>query len=275
MRKRCRISATPAVEAGSGGRAPAAGNRAAVSSYPHGSGLCQRSTVLVHEGRDRRPSLIYRGGHVNRASRFATTVLLALLAAVVPLDLRLHASGRRGSGCRSRTGGERHAEGGVREVHAAERPAGHPARRSQAADRAREPVVPRRVEEREARPHRLRAPVRAHDVPGLEERRGRVLHLRRAGRRQRLRGRRQRHDQPGPHQLLRDGAVGEPRERPVVRVGSAADADRRHDQGEARQPARRREERAAPGAREPAVRPLVPAHHRRRCSRRGTRTRGR
>ena len=73
----------------------------------------------------------------------------------------------------------RSAEGGVREVHAAERPAGDPARRSEAADRPREPVVPRRLEERADGPHRLRAPLRAHDVPGLEERQRGLLQLRR------------------------------------------------------------------------------------------------
>ena len=45
--------------------------------------------------------------------------------------------------------------------------------RSLDADRARRALVSRRVEEREAGAHRLRAPVRAHDVQGLEERRAR------------------------------------------------------------------------------------------------------
>ena len=39
-----------------------------------------------------------------------------------------------------------------------------------APDRRRQPVVPRRLEERGAGPNRVRAPLRAHDVPGLEER---------------------------------------------------------------------------------------------------------
>ena len=94
---------------------------------------------------------------------------------------------------------------------------------------------------------------------GSKHAEGEYLRVRGARGRQRVRGRRQRHDEPGPHELLRDGAVGQSRERALVRVGSAGDADRRDDQGEARQPARRREERAPAGAREPAVRPVVPA----------------
>ena len=50
------------------------------------------------------------------------------------------------------------------------------------ADRARGALVPRRVEGRAARAHRLRAPVRAHDVQGLEERRAggaRLVHRQR------------------------------------------------------------------------------------------------
>ena len=147
----------------------------------------------------------------------------------------------------------------VREVHAAERAPGHPARRSQAADRAREPVVPRGLQERAAGPHGLRAPLRAHDVPGLGQREGGLLHLRRDARRQPPGGRRQRHDEPGPHELLRDRALREPRDAPVARVGPPRHAARRDDEGEARQPARRRQERAAPGPREHALRPLVQA----------------
>ena len=170
----------------------------------------------------------------------------------------------------------RHSEGRVREVHAAQRPAGDPARRPQAADRPREPVVPRRVEEREDRPHRLRAPVRAHDVPGLEERQRRVLRLRREGRRQPARGRRQRHDQQRPHQLLRDGAVGATSR---TCCGSNRTAWRRCStrptQGKARRAARRRQERAPAGPREPALRPLVHVALRERSIRRATRIRGR
>ena len=75
--------------------------------------------------------------------------------------------------------------------------------------------------------------------------------------RQRPRGRRQRHDQQRSHELLHHRAVGEPRARAVARVGSNRHADRRHRPEEARQPARRREERAAPEPGEPAVRTRV------------------
>ena len=58
----------------------------------------------------------------------------------------------------------------VREVHATERAHGHPRAGSLHADRRRRGPVPCRLEERNARPHRLRAPVRARDVHGLGSR---------------------------------------------------------------------------------------------------------
>ena len=69
----------------------------------------------------------------------------------------------------------------------------------------REPLVPRRRREREAGPHRLRAPLRAPDVPGLEAPPGNDAGLRRL---LEARGRLgpQRHHQQRPHQLLRDRA---------------------------------------------------------------------
>ena len=63
-----------------------------------------------------------------------------------------------------------------------------------------ERLVPRRLGQREAGPHRLRAPVRAPDVRGLEAREGRrVRHAARRRRRQQ-----QRLDHQRPHQLLID-----------------------------------------------------------------------
>ena len=59
---------------------------------------------------------------------------------------------------------------------------------------------------------------------------GRLLRLRREGRRQPPRRRRQRHHQQRPHELLRDGAVGQPREPALARVRSPGHARRRHDQ---------------------------------------------
>ena len=161
----------------------------------------------------------------------------------------------------------RDSESRVREVHAAERPAGHPARRPEAADRPREPVVPRRLEEREDRAHRLRAPLRAHDVPGLEERaRSEYFAYAEKAGANLAGGGRQRHDEQRPHELLRDRALRKPGEPAVARVGPPGDAARRPDEGEARQPARRRQERAAAGAREHALRALVQAHHREHLS---------
>ena len=70
-------------------------------------------------------------------------------------------------------GGRPAAEAGLHDDDAAERAAGRLSRGSLDADRARRALVPRRLEEREAGPHRLRASLRAHDVQGLEERRAR------------------------------------------------------------------------------------------------------
>ena len=52
-----------------------------------------------------------------------------------------------------------------------QRARGHPARGQPAADRGGQPLVSRRPGQRGGGPHRLRAPVRAHDVPGLGPRR--------------------------------------------------------------------------------------------------------
>ena len=59
----------------------------------------------------------------------------------------------------------------VREVPPAERPRGDPVAGPPPADGGRQPLVPRRRGERGAGPHRLRAPLRAHDVHGHEARR--------------------------------------------------------------------------------------------------------
>ncbi len=97
---------------------------------------------------------------------------------------RADPAARRGARCRSRIGRRSvgRATGRVREVHAGQRPAGDPARRPQAAGGPRQPVVPRRLEEREAGAHRFRPPLRAHDVPGLGQRHRGVLLLRRDAR---------------------------------------------------------------------------------------------
>ena len=138
----------------------------------------------------------------------------------------------------------------VHAVHAAERAARDPSRGSQRADGQREHVVPRRLRARAHRPHRLRAPVRAPDVHGLGPRQaGRVRPVARSGRR-----RQQRLDLERPDQLLDQRAGELARARAVPRVRSHGLSPRHDDAQDRRCPARRREERAAPVGREPALR---------------------
>ena len=73
------------------------------------------------------------------------------------------------------------------------------ARGPQGADRRGQRLVPRRLEERAPRPHRVRPPVRAPDVQRERALRQGVPGPARAGRRHRH----ERHDQRRPHQLLR------------------------------------------------------------------------
>ena len=163
----------------------------------------------------------------------------------------------------------------VREIHAAERPGGDPPRGPQAPDRRRERLVPRRLEEREAGAHRLRAPLRAHDVPGLGERpTSDYFTLARGGRREPQGGvngstnkDRTNYFETCPRTTSRSRLWLE-----ADRMGFLLDGD---DPGEARQPARRGEERAAPGLRQPAVRPGRELLRRRALSRRATPTPGR
>ena len=82
--------------------------------------------------------------------------------------------------------------------NAGQRLDGDRAHRPQGADRGGQPVVPRRLEEREARQDRFRPPVRAPDVPGHGALQRRVLQAARAGRCHRH----ERHHQFRPHQLL-------------------------------------------------------------------------
>ena len=68
-------------------------------------------------------------------------------------------------------------EAAIRTAVRCQRPDGRPLRGSLDADRPPAALVSRRLEEREAGADRLRAPVRAHDVQGLEERRARRAHI--------------------------------------------------------------------------------------------------
>ena len=84
-----------------------------------------------------------------------------------------------------------------------------------APDRRRRPLVPRGGGERDARAQRLRAPVRAPDVPGVEappRRTSRTYRAPRVGRQLR----RQRQHRERPHELLRDAA------RQPARAGAVA-----------------------------------------------------
>ena len=115
---------------------------------------------------------------------------------------------------------------------------------------------------------RLRAPVRARDVPGLRARREGGAHGARPGRRRDP----QRHDLARPHELLRDPAVAPAGARDLARGGPHGQPPRRAEPGEPRQPARGREEREALELRQPAVRLVEREDSSPTCSRRSTRT---
>ncbi len=112
--------------------------------------------------------------------------------------------------------GARTHQRAVHDVHAAEWPDGDPARGSQRADRQRERLVSRRLGQREAGPHRIRASLRAPDVRGIRPREGRRLRQPPRGRRRQQ----QRLDRRRPHQLLHRHAVERARPRAVPRVRS-------------------------------------------------------
>ena len=146
-------------------------------------------------------------------------------------------------------------------IAAAQRPDRAAASGSVDADRPRPALVSRRLEGRTRRAHRLRAPLRAHDVQGLEERRAGAAHLDRlVGRRtgQRLHDRRR-------DGVLADGAVAVPAAGALD--GSRSHGDAAHRRQDVPQRARSGEGRAPHAHREPAVRaaqrdPLRPGVHR-------------
>ncbi|CAA9327874.1 MAG: Zinc protease, partial [uncultured Gemmatimonadetes bacterium] len=143
-----------------------------------------------------------------------------------------------------------------RELLPGQRPAGGLLRGLQQRRGRGEPVVQRGEPERGGGAHGAGPPLRAHDVPGVRARAGHAAH--------RLRGARGRQHQrlhlAGPHQLLRDaprataGAGALAGERPHGLLPPRAHA------GEAGQPARRGEERAARTGRQPALWRLGRAH---------------
>ena len=161
------------------------------------------------------------------------------------------ARGRRAGAARRRGPS---AEAAVSDHDAAERAARDPVRGSLDADRARLGLVSRRLEERAGRPDRLRAPLRAHDVQGLEERRARVAHV---DHRQRRRTQQRLHDR-GRDGLLADAAGALPAAGAVARSRSDGHAAHRRRGVPAR--ARGGQGRAADARGEPAVRPAVRDH---------------
>ena len=138
----------------------------------------------------------------------------------------------------------------VEKYHARQWARSDPLGRPSRAARRRRRVVPRRSRTRGARPHGFRAPVRTHDVPGLEAHRER--RALQAARRRRRHGR-QRHDRLRSHQLLRDDAVESAGAGALARVRSDGIPARDGRSGEAVEPAGRRPERAASEPRKPAV----------------------
>ncbi|CAA9328843.1 MAG: Zinc protease, partial [uncultured Gemmatimonadetes bacterium] len=176
---------------------------------------------------------------------------------------------RRGRPDRGRGGG---GPAGRRADPADHRPGAHRVRAVPASQRAQrdpvagplhprgggERVVPRGIGQRGGGAHRVRPPLRAHDVPGLgEHRRRRALQDGAGGGRHA-----ERIHQRGPHQLLRGGARQLPGTRPLAGGGPHGLPAPRHDPAEAGQPAQRGAERAAAELREPAVRPGAGNHSR-------------
>ena len=169
-------------------------------------------------------------------------VALALLVGFIVLR-QLYAVGRRPA-----------AEAAVRDLDAAQRADGDPLRGPFDADRAPAALVSRRLEEREAGADRVRAPLRAPDVQGLEERRARRAHV------DDFVGRR-------PEQRLHDDdetVFWETVPAQYLPLALWLEADRmatlRIDRDTLRQRARGGEGRAADARRQPAVRPAERDH---------------
>ena len=130
------------------------------------------------------------------------------------------------------------AEG--RALHAAQRPDGAAPRGPQDAGGRGRRLLQGRLQGREARQDRLRPPVRAHDVPGLEASRRRLLAAAGDARR-----RDQRHDRRGPDRVLRAGPQQRARAGPLARGRSHGLPAAGDDAAEARQRAGRGQERAS------------------------------
>ena len=116
------------------------------------------------------------------------------------------------------------------------------------------PLVPRRRGERAQGPQRIRAPLRAPHVPGIEAPARRRAHrLRHAGAQRRHQP--ERHHHLGSHQLFRDHARRPARARALAGERSDGLSPRHRRSEEARYPARGGAQREAAEYRERAVRP--------------------
>ena len=141
--------------------------------------------------------------------------------------------------------------GPVPAVHARQRPQRHPASGHERAGRGGERLVSRRLGQREAGTHRIRAPVRAPDVRRLEARARRAqfdILLEGAG------GDNNGSTTNDRTNYVIDVPVERARAGAVSRVGSHGLPARHDDAGARERPARRRQERAPAELREPAVR---------------------
>ncbi len=137
-----------------------------------------------------------------------------------------------------------------RNLHPAQRPVRDPPRGPHHAVRRRQHLVQGRLQGREAGPDRVRPPVRTPDVPGLGAPRHRILRPAREARRPDQRAHQQR-----PDELLRGPAHQRPGDRPLARIRPDGLPPAGLDPGQARQPARRRQERAQAAGRQRPLRP--------------------
>src|SRR5205085_9170924 len=126
-------------------------------------------------------------------------------------------------------------------------PQGRDLRRSHGAGGNGRRLLQRRLPCRTQRTHRLRAPVRTHDVPGFGQREEvRARKIRRGERRKSERPHRFR-----LHKLLRNDAEQSRRTRTLARIGSHALT--RYQRGEPEEPAERRERRGPRKRTQPAI----------------------
>ena len=115
------------------------------------------------------------------------------------------------------------------------------------AHRRHRRLLPHRFSHRARRPHRLRAPVRAHDVSGLAEPGQDGIHQARPAERRRA----QRLHAFRFHQLLRDSSRQQARDRAVGR-GRPHEGPRHHRR-QSQEPARRRRQRGQGQRAQPAL----------------------